>query len=68
METNTPDSPTTPFNLTSRIIDFESGEMTDEDAVVEFYQYLVDSGLAWSLQGFYGRTASSLIEAGLVTR
>lgn len=50
-----------------KIIAYESGEMT-EDEVVEFFQQLVDSGLAWQLQGSYGRTAAALIEAGLVTR
>lgn len=49
------------------IIAFEQGEL-DEDGVVELFQGLVDTGLAWQLQGFYGRTARDLIEAGLVTR
>ena len=28
------------------------------------WQSLIDSGVVWKLQGFYGRTAQSLIEAG----
>jgi hypothetical protein len=52
-------------DLVDRIIDYESGLMEEEDAV-EFFQDLVDSGLAWQLQGHYGRTASRLIDAGLV--
>jgi hypothetical protein len=48
------------------MIAFENGEL-DEDGVVELFQDLVDTGLAWRLQGFYGRTAAALIDAGLVT-
>lgn len=53
------------LHLTGKIIDFEAGELKDEQ-VIELFQELVDSGLAWQLQGSYGRTAARLIEAGLV--
>jgi len=55
------------FDLTERIIAFETGE-TSEEEVIELFQYLVDTGLAWSLQGHYGRTAAALIDAGVVTK
>ena len=48
------------------ILRYESGEMTGEEALA-FFQYLVDTGLAWQLQGSYGRTAAQLIEDGLLT-
>lgn len=53
-------------DLTSKIIAYESGEMSEEE-MIEFFQRLVDTGLAWQLQGSYGRTAKALIESGLIT-
>ena len=45
------------------IIEYESGNMEPEE-VVDFFQALIDTGLAWQLQGRYGRTAKALIESG----
>ena len=44
-----------------QILAFENGEMS-EDEIIRFFQELVDTGLAWKLQGFYGRTAHALID------
>ena len=48
------------------IIAFEEGTITDERKTALF-QNLVDTGQAWTLQGFYGREACRLIAAGVVT-
>ena len=54
------------MDLVGGIIKYEDGEM-DIGETVEFFQHLVDSGVAWELQGHYGRTAMDLINEGLVT-
>ena len=43
-------------------------EPTDEDQVLQAWQHLVDTGLAWQLQGRFGRISIYLIEQGLITR
>ncbi len=54
------------MNLIDNLIRYEEGEL-DEDETLALFAHLVDTGLAWSLSGHYGRTAASLIDAGLVT-
>lgn len=36
-----------------------------EEEIIEAWQTLIDTGLAWTLQGWFGRTAASLIEQGI---
>lgn len=40
-------------------------EAESEEQVVEAWQHLIDTGLAWQLQGWFGRTAHALIEQGI---
>jgi len=42
-------------------------EPDNEEQVIEAWQYLVDTGIAWQLQGLFGRTANQLIEQGIIT-
>jgi hypothetical protein len=37
----------------------------DESKLQAAWQHLIDTGLAWRLQGWFGRTAASLIESGV---
>ena len=62
METHETKLPTPDIN---ELMAFENGELGVDDTV-DLFQRLVNSGLAWQLQGFYGRTASRLINEGLV--
>ena len=53
------------FDSLDFIMRYEGGKCSEEE-VVEGFQHLLDEGLVWQLQGSYGRTASSLIAAGLI--
>ena len=52
-------------NYTAVMIAEGAEEATEEEQVAA-WQYLVDTGLAWKLQGWYGRTARALIAAGII--
>ncbi len=41
-------------------------EAENEQQIIDAWQYLVDTGMAWKLQGWFGRTAMSLIEQGVL--
>jgi len=43
----------------------EDGELTEE-MYLEAWQHLVDTGLAWQLQGSFGRMAQQLINEGVI--
>lgn len=47
------------------IIRFEDGQMTEEE-IIEFFQEGLDEGWVWHMQGYYGRMATRLLEAGLI--
>jgi hypothetical protein len=43
-------------------------EAESEEQVIQAWQHLIDNGMVWSLQGWFGRAANRLIEAGICTR
>lgn len=44
----------------------EGVEDATEEEVIESWQLLVDTVIVWQLQGFFGRTATDLIEQGII--
>ena len=45
----------------------EGVEEATEEQYLEAWQYLVDTGACWKLQGWYGRAARDLIDNGYIT-
>ena len=52
-------------DIVDKIMAYEQSDMNQEQTV-QFFLELIATGIAFRLQGHYGRTAVRLIEAGLV--
>lgn len=53
-------------NFFNQIISYEEGKLSEEETI-DLFQYLLDTGMCWTLQGMYGRQALRFLEAGLIT-
>ena len=53
-------------NYTATMIAEGVIETDTEEEVIEAFHHLVDTGLAWQLQGSFGRTAKYLIDKGVI--
>lgn len=59
----TKNAPKPRFNVLNFVIQWEAGECSPEEEV-EGFQHLINNGMAWTLQGCYGRRAQELIASG----
>ena len=55
------------MNIIDGVTWYESGELTEQETI-EFFAQLIKKGIAWQLQGSYGRQAMRFIEAGILDR
>lgn len=55
------------FDVTEHIIAYEQGEL-DRASILKMFSYLVSTGIAWQLQGHYGRVSEALIEEGYISK
>lgn len=55
------------FDLVEFTMSYENDELSEAEVIAGF-QELINSGMAWKLQGLYGRQATRLIEKGLCIR
>ena len=56
------------MNTTDAVFIAEGIEDASIEKQLEAWQLLLDTGLVWELQGWYGRTALQLIDQGLIKR
>lgn len=54
------------IDIQTAILIAEGVEDSSIDQQLGAWQTLLDSGIVWQLQGWYGRTATLLIEQGLI--
>jgi len=52
-------------DIVGKIMAFEQGELENEE-VYALFQFLLDSGMIYSLQGSYQRMAEELLLAGVI--
>ena len=58
----------TPYLASAYAEGFCEGEGASEEEQMDAWAYLIQTGLCWSLQGWYGRQDSSLIENGYISK
>lgn len=49
-----------------QMVAWEEGELSEE-GTRDLFQALVNNGMAWRLQGMYGRQAAALLDAGKIS-
>ena len=54
-------------DIVTQIVAYENGQLNNEQ-VFALFQFLLDSGMIYSLQGSYQRMAEDLILAGRIER
>lgn len=57
----------TPYLACAIAEGFCEGEGASEEEQIEAWQYLIDTGRCWTLQGWFGRRAKNLIDTGICT-
>ena len=56
------------YDSVGAMMAFEDGSMKDHHELLRLFSYLIKTGMAWTLQGSYGRAAKALIDQGAIAR
>lgn len=56
-----------PYDHVGAMMSYEDGSL-DEPGTKKLFQHLVDTGMAWHLQGSYGRAADAMLKAGYIKK
>jgi len=59
--------PITSYSACSHAEGFCEGENASFEDQIRAWSFLIGLGLCWTLQGWYGRAATSIIEAGSIS-
>lgn len=55
------------ISLAETIVAYEDGTLS-RDETLKLFSHLIKTGVAWILQGTYGRTANNLIKEGHISK
>ncbi len=58
----------TPYLATAYAEGFCEGEGASRDEQLEAWAYLIKTGTAWTLQGWFGRNAQYFIDCGIISK
>ena len=61
------DKSLTPYLATAIAEGFCEGEGASKDDQLKAWAYLIRTGQCWSLQGWFGRTATAIIQEGMIS-
>lgn len=46
----------------------EGAQEADEETYLKAWAHLIKTGMCWTLQGFFGRTAQGFINSGVISK
>ena len=54
------------FDVVDFIMEFETSDDMDEEKIIKGFQAMLEKGVLFKMQGFYGRKGKELLDRGLI--